>query len=93
MKTPVTSDFGCTGNEDEFNKKRIGESAEEVIKEKTAEPKSSADEDTGIEIPPEIIESLARLFWPDIVAFYQSEEGMREYEEWKKGQVSGTNPE
>lgn len=35
-------------------------------------------------IPKEILEKLARLFYPQIIEFYQSEEGQREYKEWKK---------
>lgn len=30
------------------------------------------------------LEALARGFLPDIIAFYQSEEGRREFEEWKR---------
>ena len=33
------------------------------------------------------MESLARFFLPDILAFFESEEGKREYEEWKKQQA------
>lgn len=35
------------------------------------------------EIPKEVISELARFFLPDIIAFFESEEGKREYEEWK----------
>lgn len=35
------------------------------------------------EIPEEVISELARFFLPDIIAFFESEEGKREYEEWK----------
>ena len=34
-------------------------------------------------IPQHAIESMARCFLPSILEFYQSEEGQREYAEWK----------
>lgn len=35
-------------------------------------------------IPHELLESFARAILPDIIAFYQTEEGNRYYEEWLK---------
>jgi hypothetical protein len=35
-------------------------------------------------IPQEMLDSLARHFLPQIKEFFESEEGQREYEEWKK---------
>ena len=37
-------------------------------------------------IPQHEIEKIARCIWPDILAFYQSEEGQREFAEWKRRQ-------
>ena len=37
-------------------------------------------------IPQHEIEKIARCIWPDILAFYQSEEGQREFAEWKSQQ-------
>ncbi len=34
------------------------------------------------EIPKHELQALARAFADDIVAFFESEEGQREYEEW-----------
>ncbi len=34
-------------------------------------------------IPKHELEALARCFLPDIQAFFESEEGRREFEEWK----------
>lgn len=34
-------------------------------------------------IPQHAIESIARCILPDILAFYESEEGHREFQEWK----------
>ena len=34
-------------------------------------------------VPHDVIESLAATFLPDIRAFFESEEGKREFEEWK----------
>ena len=36
------------------------------------------------EIPKHELQALARAFADDIVAFFESEEGQREYEEWVK---------
>ena len=33
-------------------------------------------------IPKNVYENLARTFLPDIIAFYESEEGQKEYKEW-----------
>lgn len=35
-------------------------------------------------IPKEELETIARCFLPDIIAFFETEEGNREYEEWKQ---------
>ena len=34
-------------------------------------------------IPQHLIEAIARCIMPDILAFYESEEGQREFAEWK----------
>ena len=36
------------------------------------------------DIPQHQIEAIARWIMPDILAFYESEEGQREFAEWKK---------
>lgn len=38
------------------------------------------------EIPQYKIEAIARCIMPDILAFYESEEGQREFAEWKAQQ-------
>ena len=38
------------------------------------------------DIPQHTIESIARRLLPDIMAYYQSEEGQREFAEWKAEQ-------
>lgn len=35
------------------------------------------------DIPQHIIESIARCILPDIIAYYETEEGQREFQEWK----------
>ena len=35
-------------------------------------------------IPQHRIEAIARCILPDVLAFYESEEGQREFAEWKK---------
>ena len=34
-------------------------------------------------IPLHIIESIARCILPDIIAYYETEEGQRQFQEWK----------
>ena len=34
-------------------------------------------------VPRHKIEAIARTFFPDLAAFYQTEEGQREFEEWR----------
>lgn len=38
------------------------------------------------DIPQHTIERIARCILPDILAYYQSEEGQREFAEWKAEQ-------
>ena len=49
-----------------------------------AKKKRYNDYDTGI--PKHEVEALARCLLPKIQAFFESEEGKREFEEWKKNQ-------
>ena len=37
-------------------------------------------------VPKYELESLARTFLPDIIAFFQSKEGRKEFQEWKQDQ-------
>ena len=37
-------------------------------------------------IPQHEIENIARILLPDILAFYESEEGQREFAEWQAAQ-------
>ena len=37
-------------------------------------------------LPDDVIERIARCLWPVIQAYYESEEGQREFSEWKKNQ-------
>ena len=39
---------------------------------------------TKTTIPAKEIESLAKSFLPEIVAFFETEEGKKEFEEWKR---------
>lgn len=42
--------------------------------------------DYGTKIPRHEIEALAQTLLPDIQAFFESEQGQREFEEWEKQQ-------
>ena len=44
-------------------------------------------------IPQREIEIIARCIFPDILAFYESEEGQREFEEWKAQQAENPDKE
>ena len=37
-------------------------------------------------IPQHIIESIARCILPNIIAYYETEEGQRQFQEWKARQ-------
>ncbi len=38
--------------------------------------------------PDYVIDAMARCLWPDIQAFFESEEGQKEFAEWKTQQES-----
>lgn len=38
-------------------------------------------------IPKEAVKDLASTFLPDIIAFYESEEGRKEFEDWKNNKT------
>ena len=44
------------------------------------------DPTTTSGVPKHVLEALARTFLPDIIAFYETEEGRREFREWKQEQ-------
>lgn len=52
-----------------------------------------AKDDIGVEIPQQEIERLARLPLPKIRQFFESEEGQREFAEWKQRQPQGVAKE
>ena len=47
----------------------------------------------NISIPQREIEIIARCIFPDILAFYESEEGQREFAEWKAQQAEKPDKE
>ena len=42
-------------------------------------------------IPQYKVEAIARCIMPDILAFYESEEGQKEFAEWKRQQEAEKN--
>ena len=46
-------------------------------------PRKKKPNDYGTGIPYHEVEALARILLPEIQAFFESEEGQREYAEWK----------
>ena len=44
------------------------------------------DPTTKSGVPKRVVEAMVRTFLPDIIAFFQSEEGRREFEEWEQEQ-------
>ena len=49
-------------------------------------PRKKKPNDYGTGIPYHEVEALARVLLPSIQAFFESEEGQREYAEWKAQQ-------
>ena len=45
------------------------------------------------DIPQHVVESIARCIWPDILAYYESEEGQREFAEWQAAQTAASDKE
>ena len=43
--------------------------------------------DLKSELPEHEIETLAKCFLPDILDYFNSEEGKKEFEEWKKNRI------
>ena len=43
-----------------------------------------SNESNVIQIPQHEIDALARCLLPDLMAFYETEDGQREFEQWKK---------
>ncbi len=44
------------------------------------------DPTTKSGVPKHVVEALVRTFLPDIIAFFESKEGRREFEEWEREQ-------
>ena len=42
-----------------------------------------SNSDGACDIPDEVIKEIARCLVPDIIAFFETEEAKREFEEWK----------
>ena len=42
-----------------------------------------SNESNVIQIPQHEIDALARCLLPDLIAFYESENGQKEFEQWK----------
>lgn len=43
------------------------------------------------DLPEHVIEDIARCILPDIIAYYESEEGQKEFEKWKAEQKANSN--
>lgn len=57
---------------------------DEILKDKRGE----------YEIPHNVVEAIARVMLPDIMTFFESEEGRKKYEAWKaKNNSPGKKPE
>lgn len=51
---------------------------------------SKKPNDHGIGIPLHEVEALARVLLPEMQKFFESEDGQREFQEWKKKQMVQT---
>ncbi len=54
------------------------------VKIKFTESEVNSDNISGVLISKDTAESLVRCFLPDIVSFFESEQGKKEFEEWDK---------
>lgn len=45
------------------------------------------DKSASAKIPKRILDELARCFLPDIIAYYETVDGRKEYEAWKLAQT------
>ena len=54
------------------------------VKINYSENKITPDILSGVLISEDAAESLVRCFLPDIVSFFESEQGRKEFEEWDK---------
>lgn len=54
-------------------------------------PRKKKPNDHGTGIPYHEVEALARVLLPEIQAFFESEEGQREFAEWKAQQIEKAN--
>ena len=82
MKRRIWYDFAIKKRHIEKENRRAYPIAEEAVILK--EPRLHSG------IPRHVLESIARCLLPDIQAFYESEQGQREFEEWKKKQNGKT---
>ena len=64
--------------------RKIGASL--TIKYRWRGNRMAKQKDYGTGIPKHEIESLARCLLPEIIKFFESEEGKQEFEEWKAAQ-------
>ena len=69
----LISDAGKSNRNDKLNKKSWWKENETV-----------SNKSNVIQIPQHEIDALARCLLPDLIAFYESEDGQREFEQWKK---------
>ena len=53
-------------------------------------PRKKKPNDYGTGIPYHEVEALARVLLPEIQAFFESEEGPKEFAEWKEQQYDKT---
>ena len=54
------------------------------VKIKFTESEVNSDNLSGVLISKDAAESLVRCFLPDIVSFFESENGRKEFDEWDK---------
>lgn len=65
----------------------ISPEAQKMIDELVKRIKDLLSSSNGAcDIPDEIIKEIARCLVPDIIAFFETEEGKREFEAWKSEQ-------
>ena len=76
--------MGSTGSFSQKKKKSQGASDSVPLSNAEAHLGKRKKLINNTNIPQYQIEAIARCILPDILAFYESEEGQREFSEWKK---------
>ena len=83
IKKILSSNESYAGTCEEWDITSLLQIVIEVLKEKKG--------GIGGEVPKEKVDAIAEMILPDIIAFFQTEEGKAVFEKWKKKQEEKNN--